>query len=142
MTAAAHPAVLDGLTSGHVWCEEVEFGPRVLPDYVLADRAIPQLPGGWVKVIPETRDIDNNLRELLAAIPIPTAPYQWTAHVHGTIVGDPPPWMRAHREALGLPVDDDHPLPDTGARGDWVLLMLCMIALGGIVVWIILGATR
>ncbi|MCP3810801.1 hypothetical protein NLX62_00340 [Mycobacteriaceae bacterium Msp059] len=113
----------------------------MLPNYVLADRAIPQLPGAWVRVIPETRDIDNRIRDRLVAIAIPTMPYQWTPHMHGTIVGDPPPWMRAHREALGLPVDD-HPLPDTGVSGDRVLLILSMIALGAIVVWIVLGATR
>lgn len=114
----------------------------MLPDYVLADRAIPRWPTAWVTVIPETRDIDNRLRDLLATIPTPARPHEWRAYVRGTVVADdPPPWMRAHREALGLPVDD-HPTPDTGARGDLVLLILSMIALGAIAAGIVLGVIR
>ncbi|OCB44728.1 hypothetical protein A5721_18840 [Mycobacterium vulneris] len=112
----------------------------MLPDYVLADRAILRWPSAWVHVIPDTRDIENNLRDRLAAIPIPPNPiFMWNA-LH-TRDDDPPPWMRAHREALGLPVDD-RPTPDTGARGDLVLLILSMIALGAIAAGIVLGVIR
>jgi hypothetical protein len=114
----------------------------MLPNYVLADRAIPRWPSACVTVVPETRDIDNRLRDLLATIPTPARPHEWRAYVHGTVDADPPPpWMRAHREALGLPIDD-YPTPDTGARGDLVLLILSMIALGAIAAAIVLEVIR
>lgn len=114
----------------------------MLPSSLLADRAIPQFPAVWIKTIPNTHPIDNRIQELLANITIPTMPHRWTAYVHGTVADGPPPWMRAHREALGLPIDH-MPDRDRGGRSQaWMMAALSLLALGAIMAWIILGAIR
>lgn len=115
----------------------------MLPAFVLADRAIPQFPAVWIKTIPNTRPIDNRIQEILAAITIPTMPHRWAAYTHGHVVDGPPPWMRAHREALGLPIIGH--MPDCAHNGRsqaWVMAALSLLALGAIVAWIILGEIR
>lgn len=105
---ARHPYVLGGMCAGGVWADGdavpsirypaprrgfdadlflIDEAERMLPDAVLADRAVMQFP----RIAPDYRPFDPRIRAILAGIPIPAS-------------ADRPPWLRH---------TDDEPEEDT-----------------------------
>lgn len=121
----------------HPWAVDAA---NLLPREVLENRTILQYPRN-----PHLYDATAELRmqRLLAAIDIPTGPYQWRPHVVYTdqvtgvrVEGDGDvveraPWAR--RRAMGVPVYTYHPEPppqrEPGALAALVVFMLVMAAI-------------
>ena len=128
----------------------------MLPDYVLADRAIPQWPRAWMPVVVSFSGFENGLQEALASIPLPEPRTPWEPHHH--INPDPPPWMRVHDHdhteecgvscpSFGMPrsvritsCDVDRPRPNISPSRQYLVLLL-LITAAAIAAWIILGVT-